>query len=87
MWLTGGGLDGFTLGLLEHRLLLPVFDHLGLCFDDVQFFFNLGEEGATRAGLLFVAQRQVETDAGKFAGEALALLARGFVTGRFSCLG
>ncbi len=64
---------GAPLGILEHRLLLPIFDAPGLGRDDIQFFLDLGVEGLAGTGPLFLAQGEIHLDARQALGVAIGL--------------
>jgi hypothetical protein len=56
----GGGQDTLFTILLEHGFFLPVFQNFQLGWDELQFFFDLGNKGFTGADLLFVAEGQFD---------------------------
>ncbi len=67
---TEGGDDTLVTVLFEHRLLLPVLQHLQLGRDVLKLFFYLGEESLGGPGFFFLAEGQFDTFTQQRVGEA-----------------
>ena len=68
-WPLCGDNDVFT-ATIEYRLLLPVFQHLDLGGNKLQFFLDLGEEGFGCTGFFFIGQREVDLHPLQFVAKA-----------------